>query len=224
MMASASLLSASQQMISQSHVASHAESQSSQADESTAQAPSEADAGGTNADGAAYASSYVADFELDELNRQPVMITLMRCVSQLSVRNLTGEDSAGSGMPFWLSKLRLKIGETSSLNTRLLIAKLVHNMRHQLPHGAPDSSALEETRKALLGRGRSVVEMARLLKMEAPAAHPPKAEEDFASIRKAAVNYRWMAEESIFVDSHDFITMQRSVRRPQPRASSGLGL
>ena len=44
------------------------------------------------------------DFELDELNCHPLMTTLLRCIGQLNARQLSGADTDGKGMPFWLRR------------------------------------------------------------------------------------------------------------------------
>ena len=98
------------------------------------------DTDGEDASAASGAPRGVDAFDLDELNRQPVMSVLLRCIEQLRTRGLEGRDEGG--MPIWMGRLLEKMSSpTTGYNVRLVIAKLVYNLRD--PGPAADGSADE---------------------------------------------------------------------------------
>lgn len=98
-LASASFLSASQHMVSESLGASQ-----SLRDDGERGYIENGSAGDDPASNATDEPQDGADeYEMDELNQHPITITLMRCVTQLRERNLFGAEASacGAGAQFW---------------------------------------------------------------------------------------------------------------------------
>ena len=92
-------------------------------------------AGLGDAEPAADGSLAESEFDLDELNSQPIVRVLMRAVAQLRSKSLEINDSRG--MPVWMTRLLETALDPSALyTTRLLVAKLVYNLREMLPLGS----------------------------------------------------------------------------------------
>lgn len=86
------------------------------------------------------------EFDLDDLNEHPVVRVLMRSIGQLRARGLEAE--AERGMPAWMGKLLDTLADNStSYSVRLLVAKLVYNLRDtpgataEPPHAAQAAGA-----------------------------------------------------------------------------------
>ncbi|KAL1530268.1 hypothetical protein AB1Y20_001180 [Prymnesium parvum] len=137
------------------------------------------------------------DFELDELNCHPLMAILMRCIRKLHSRKLGGSDYKNGGMPYWLSSLHAKMIDAQSANTshsqlnaRLLIAKLIFNLRHHSEEGAPDAAEVRLKRKQLLEGGKTIEAISRQLKHKCSSPHRIALEELREAARRVAATLK----------------------------------
>ena len=168
------------------------------------------DTGEGGGEGADEASS--GDYELDELNRHPLMDILMRCVSTLEKRELVGSDELG--MPLWMSRLNKLLLGSKSLNTRLLVARLVFNRCRTRSASAPDEPALRARWAELRGKGVTLSQAAvkfGVSPLPAPGA-PPRAEATLQEVTRAARGWSWWADEAIFVPEAEFKQLMRDAR------------